>query len=518
MKTIQRSFILILCLLMMCSSVISVSAAQTEESTLTNEDTIPVVEINGCETAEGWTADGEISVDTEDMTQGDGCISVSLDAPKDGNSILSAQTTFDNVDITNFSMISFDFYISDPSLLYYSRIIALDFGSAKVSDSALITWYEAAFSGIETAGWYRICLPLQDATIRGFDSSTLNYFGLQFFQVNPPEDLNDVEIKIDNISAVVPEYKKLRVLDTCDNVEGWTDWGVTPQRDVVNKKQGTASLTFQVQLPEQTNLVSQKQCDTINATGATHIEMDVYVSDIETFKYCNYAIQFEITSSGTCDHQEYSWSLDKYVLKDGWNHIAMPISQASICVGTNPELSGNPDLSRINYMRFHTLGITKAKDNLWTFRVDNIYFSAPQISGEELKLGATPIVREPAVEDPGTDVPGTDVPGTDIPGTDVPDTNQPDSQQPEKNESDLRARTTALRAKILLLVMAFVIVAVDVVVVALRRRHAEQPVLQEESVAAGMPQPVADSEPAILPQNEEMSSKDSAPEEQKRES
>ncbi len=500
MKTTRNLFILLLCLTLLCVGVIPTTAAQTGESTA------PVVEISGCETTEGWTADGEITLDTEDMTQGDACISVTLDAPQNGNSILSVQGVFDDVNITDFSMISFDFYISDPSLLFYSGMVALDFGSSKGPDNELISWYEMAFNGIEKGGWYRICLPVQDADSRDFDTSALNYFRLQFFRVNPSENLENVEIKIDNITATIPEYQKLRMVDNCDTAEGWSNWLFTPERDVVNKTQGTASVSFQLQLPEQSNLVTEKRYEPINATGAACIEMDIYVSDLEVFKNCKYPIQFEITSSGTCDHQEYCWSLDQYILKEGWNHIRLPISMASVCEGAGqPELAGKPDLSRINYLRFHTLNITKAKDNQWIVRVDNIYFSAQKTEGNVV-LGATPIIREPVVEDPpvedpgadipGTDIPGTDVPGTDVPGTDIPGTNQPTDEQPGKNENDLRARTTAQRAKILLIVLAFSVIGIDVIAVALRRRKASQPVAQEVAVVADAPSTQAPSQPA----------------------
>ena len=500
MKTMRQFFVLMLCLMLLCVSVMPATAAQTEETT------IPVVEINGCETTEGWTADGEITLDTEDMTQGDGCISVTLDAPKDGNSILSVQATFDDVDITDFAMITFDFYISDPSLVFYSSMVALDFGSAKGPDNELISWYEMAFNGVEKGGWYRICLPVQDASNREFNPTSLNYFRLQFFRVNPSENLENVEIKIDNITATIPEYQKLCVADTCDTAEGWSDWTATPQRDVVNKKEGTSSVSFQLQIPEQPNWVSEKRYEPINATGASCVEMDIYISDLEVFKNANYPIEFEITSSGRCDHQEYSWRLNKYVLTEGWNHIRLPISTANICeVAEVPELGGQPDLSRINYFRFHTLGIKKAKDNQLIIRVDNIYFSAQKTEGN-VTLGATPIIREPDVEDPpvedpgadipGTDIPGTDVPGTDVPGTDTPGTNQPTVEQPEKNENDLRARTTAQRAKILLLVMAFFVIGIDVIAVALRRRKVSQPAAQEVAVVADAPSTQAPSQPA----------------------
>ena len=473
MRKAGRFFILTLCMVMVFVGMIPVSAAETTAN--------QALLINGCETADGWTADGEIALDTEDMTQGEGCISVALDAPKDGNSILSVRSTFDDVNISGFVMITFDFYISDPSLLTSSRIIALDFGSAKAPDSELITWYETAFAGIDKAGWYRICLPVTDAISRGFKETSVNYFGLQFFQVNPTEDLNDVVIKIDNINATIAEYQKLRTADACDTADGWSGIGnhgydAPPVADTANKKQGTASLQFQVTLPEEIHLVSQKNYEPMNVTGATCVEMDVYVSDLDAFRHSKYAIQFEITSSGTCDHQEYSWSLDDYVFQEGWNHIRLPMAAATTCDGT-------PNLGAINYFRFHTLDITQAKNNVWTFRVDNIYFSAPKAI-ENMVLGATLIRGDEPVNPPVNppddgeqNPPVTPLPG---PGT--------ENENNQNNESALRARQTQQKAKILLLVMIFAVIGIDAVVVALKRKKEQDVAL----VAAGDDQPPAE--------------------------
>lgn len=476
----KRLFSLLLCALLLCTSLIPASAEDKQE----NEQDKNKISVLSCDTLDGWTSDGELNLDTEDQNEGEACISTTLSALADSGSILSVRATFDPVDATDMYLLEFDFYISDPTLLWASRMMILDFGSSGSPDSELITWYEAAFDGIDKAGWYHISLPVSEASSRGFRSYNLNYFCLQFFQVNPETDLNDVVVKIDNITATKGKRSHI-VVDTCDTADGWSNWSATPQSDSVNKQEGTASLTFQQKIPEQPNLVSQKVYNPINAKGLTYVEMAVFVSDINVFKNANYPIEFEITSSGECDHQEYSWRLDEYVKKNGWNFISLPISIARVCEGAGkPELGGMPDHSRINYLRFHTLGIREVTGGTFTFRVDNITFVT--IQQGNVFYGATPIVREPDVgpgpDDPGVE-PGPETPGVE-PGPENPDINQPTQppvEQPEKNENDLRSRTTALRAKILLLVMAFVIIGIDVVAVALRRRNVGQPVLQEET-------------------------------------
>jgi hypothetical protein len=170
--------------------------------------------------------------------------------------------------------------------------------------------------------------------------------------------------------------------------------------------------------------------------------------------------------------------LDKYVTKSGWTHIRLPISDASFCQGSNPELAGPVDLSRINYFRFHTLDISQASNNQFIFRVDNISFTFPA-QAEDLFYGAKPIGRE---DDNGGN--NGDENGSTGNEGQTPDPNLPEqggnTTDKDKTEKELRARQTAQRAKILLLLMTFAVIGVDVVVMALRRRREQQAVVEGE--------------------------------------
>ena len=460
MKLARRMCALLLCTVLLCTMLLPV-AADTENGSGAQQ-----LDVYACETLDGWTADGDLALDTEDQTQGDACVSITFDAAKDSNVILSAQVSFESIDISYFGTLEFDFYISDPTLLMYSQIVVLDFGSSWDMTLERISWYENALAGIDKGGWYHITLPVDTATIDGFNAKKLSSFALQFFHVNPPEDLSDVVIKIDNITAMIPEYQKVSV-DTCDTVDGWIQGAgntAPPSFDSTHKKQGTGSVRLEAKLPEYCHFVYYKQYEPIDASGMLYVEMDIYISDLKVLENANYPIAFEITSSAACDHQEYEWSLEPYITRAGWNHIRLPINAASICeCADQPDLAGLPDLSRINYIRFHTLNIKKIKGEVFVFRVDNIYFSAPVQTGA---LGAIPIIRE----DNTPDAPiGPDVPGGDQPENGTQNNNSADSA--------LRARKTEQRAKILLLLMVFVIIGIDVVAVTLRRRNEQAAVL-----------------------------------------
>jgi len=474
----KRIFLLLLCTLL-CFSVFSAQAADA--------DTAPAgektVQLLSCDKVDDWSlsldiggelTEGEVVLDTEDQKEGEGCISATVNVPKGTDTTLSLEATFTRMNIAGADSLTFDFYISDPALLHSTVIMTVDLSSANSAEEQLLDWPGDVLQSLTEPGWYHVELPFSKALNMGFNDSSVHYFRLYLFHVLSEDDLTDVEIKIDNVAVKIPEYRTTLV-EGCDTVEGWTGgeapYAAPPTLDTAVKKQGAGSIRYTVNLPGESHLVSQKvYAAPINVKGASYVEMDVYVSDISVFENCRYAVQFEVTSSGTCDHQEYCWSLDEYITKSGWTHIRLPIEAASICAGAGkPELTGQPDLGRVNYFRFHTLGITQASNNQLVFRVDNISFSFP-VANRELFYGATPIVDEDVGGDVGGDV-GSDVGGEEnqMPTPDIPD----QGTTPDNKEKELRARQTEQRAKIVILLMAFAIIGVDIVAVALRRKRQE---------------------------------------------
>ena len=451
----------------------------------TESEQATYVEILNCETADGFTSQAEIAVDTQDFTQGAASLSFTISIPKEANATGSIEATFAPIDVTYATVLEFDFYISDPALLYSTYIMTIDLGSSGSADAQVLDWPSTAFDSITEAGWYHMELPFDQAISMGFDASSLNYFRLLFMNIYPESDLDDVVVKLDNVRVRIPTQTTV-TMDTCDNLnEGdWSNWMNLPvTRDPVNRVEGTASYSFGFGYTEQFggwSMVNEKHYAPINAKGAAYLEMDVYVSDVAMMGNSAYGtdgIYVEITSSGECDWNEYSWALSSYVTENGWTHVRLPISEAM----TPGVERGAPDMSAINYLRFHILGVYGGPIE---FRVDNIFFTVMQES-ETPFYGAIPILREDP-EQPGE---GTETnPGETDPGETNPDVTPPTSEQPTPdNDSVLRAEQTNRRAKILLLVMIFAIVGVDVVVVSLRRRNG-QAVLAAGEVPPDVPQ------------------------------
>jgi hypothetical protein len=164
-------------------------------------------------------------------------------------------------------------------------------------------------------------------------------------------------------------------------------------------------------------------------------------------------------------------------LKDGWNHLRLPIASA----GT----SGGPcDLRRVNFFRIHLLGLHTAKNNELILKLDNIYLSVVQDGVEDYPEEVTP----PAGGEEIPPVGGEELPPVDgednMPSgednTPSGEDNVPpvgentDSEQTPADDTAAqlaqRKALTARRSRIVVLLFAFLIVGTDIVVVALRRR------------------------------------------------
>ena len=80
-----------------------------------------------------------------------------------------------------------------------------------------------------------------------------------------------------------------------------------------------------------------------NLNDADYLYLRFYVEDPE--RYANNG-QIEITSSGRCDAEEYSWDVGSFDMQAGWN-------EWQIDLFTGHESGGAPDMEKINYFRIY---------------------------------------------------------------------------------------------------------------------------------------------------------------------
>jgi hypothetical protein len=235
-------------------------------------------------------------------------------------------------------------------------------------------------------------------------------------------------------------------------------------------------------------VVVQRRFDPIDVSWATHMEMDIYMSDLSVLEKSTYGLQFELTSSGTCDRNEYMWTIDNYVWKAGWNHIRLPLSAAH-------HNGGELDLTAANFMRFHIINIEPVM-NEWVLMVDNVAFSAVIIPDEPEAPDTPDVPTNPeAPADPEIpDAPETpDTPDEpEIPGdTEDKDDDRPEDTptfdptmppvitpvitpvEPEGGATEAEPAKSYTKAKALAVVMVFGVIGTDVAMVIRRKEKAK---------------------------------------------
>ncbi len=92
--------------------------------------------------------------------------------------------------------------------------------------------------------------------------------------------------------------------------------------------------------------------DPVNIKNMAHLEFDIYLPDPDVVRHWKTGeTEFEITSSGTCDKNEYAWSgfdlweeaaANGLQLMEGWNHVILTLPKNSVA-----------DFSKINYIRWY---------------------------------------------------------------------------------------------------------------------------------------------------------------------
>jgi hypothetical protein len=101
-----------------------------------------------------------------------------------------------------------------------------------------------------------------------------------------------------------------------------------------------------------------------DASDADTLAIDIYFSDLDMIAYID-QLYLEITSSGTCDHQENAWPIQSLLKPDkmqpGWNTIYLYLTDSYVT-------DGSCDLSAINYIRIFS------------------FFNAKKLVGETIKF------------------------------------------------------------------------------------------------------------------------------------
>jgi hypothetical protein len=180
------------------------------------------------------------------------------------------------------------------------------------------------------AGEYTVIATINDPDYKGTSTATLNLVG----------------------------YESSLILDNCDSNMGWNETTL----DITNKQEGAACLTTTIAGADE---FAKKFDIPHNPSGISesngYLMFFFYVGDVSKLTGDN---QVEIGSAGTMDIDEFSWSLPASQLKNGWNHVALKLSDAY--------RTGSPNMKAINWFRIYHV-----KSESITVKIDEIRFFAP---------------------------------------------------------------------------------------------------------------------------------------------
>ena len=164
--------------------------------------------------------------------------------------------------------------------------------------------------------------------------------------------------KYDGSEDTDPKY----ILDNCDSSEGWGS-GVGTVTTDVNSREGSACIS--VSGNATGTVFFQKSfdetMDTHSSASSGQLSFYLYLSDASIIP--RDGGQIELSSSGTCDVNELSWSWSHFIYASGWNKVTLPMAKGSF---TN----GSFDFKNCNWFRMYN---TKASGEI-TMKLDKVGF------------------------------------------------------------------------------------------------------------------------------------------------
>lgn len=167
------------------------------------------------------------------------------------------------------------------------------------------------------------------------------------------------------LAAILSAHAQVVPVDDCESLTGWGGGGNTLSLDSDVPVQGSFSVKSE---GGNTERFRRNFSTPINSGIApaelniAYLQFSLYVSDVAKFSASGG--QFEITSSGNPDTDEYNWGTGSVNLRNGWNNIVLRLSAAG--------KQGNPDLAAINFFRYYKP--VNAGESVM-IKIDNIRFT-----------------------------------------------------------------------------------------------------------------------------------------------
>ncbi len=353
---------------------VSVSAADTShikyEYIGTERDSVPFTLCDSLTNFKVRTGDA-LTIDRQNMVGGIACVDYKISANEE-NLISVEYITERPVDGSGYTFVEMDIYLDSIDFVSDLEYANLEFSSEGKSDVAEISF--DFFSGL-TTGWNYIKFALDDAVYtstnnKQFDISHVNYLRIQGVTKNA---LNTtLNIKLDDVYftkgnggsvANVPVTMGESIVGFSMGANGYNDL------DKTIKVAGNASVKCVVRENSQRILACQyNPADPIDASGLTHLELDLYVKNATFLSYIT-SSQFEISSAGGGDKEEVSFNIAPQ-LKAGWNHLVLPLKEGTFYSSNGKDF----DITRVNYFRFYANLATGVSMSI-QLNIDNMSFT-----------------------------------------------------------------------------------------------------------------------------------------------
>jgi hypothetical protein len=160
------------------------------------------------------------------------------------------------------------------------------------------------------------------------------------------------------------------IFDHCESLTGWQGGGNLLALDTSDPQEGASSISTTGSNTERFRRSLTTPFNTgILASELTnaYLQFSLYVSDVTKFNASGG--QFEISSAGGGDVDEYNWGTQSVNLRNGWNNVTLRLSAAG--------KMGTPNLSAINYFRYY-----KGMSASVVTKIDNIRFSKGYVGSE----------------------------------------------------------------------------------------------------------------------------------------
>ena len=350
-------------------------------------------------TVDGWGWSGDTSLMCDNSAENTGSVSkVFLPGQKIPFAAINNYYDLDAIggdtptyyDTSAATKFKFEFYTSSADQLM-DIPFELELTSGGNCDAEEIAWSQTKLTDLIEGGlkdgWNTVVLdilPKMEQDKRGYRPDHWNWF--RMFSMQDFGTTDGLTVAIDNVRFEDDNGDVVLFVSDCNpDMKGWGGTvGALNVPKVIGQDEETLEdilemkatmgkvYTSNIAAPGGLQILYKNSDNNgLNITGMKFIEFDLYVSDALALPESR-NIYIELTSGGDTDKQEISYQLytsdnESMGLKEGWNHVVIPLSLFTDKTG------GEFQWTYLNCMRIYNQNEIKV-DGEFTIAIDNVSF------------------------------------------------------------------------------------------------------------------------------------------------